>query len=410
MGRQKKTDTEIPPAETDAPKPALKEVTAKHTIVYQDQMKVPVVESESDEPEEAETDDVEVEEEDSERKNRPLSPRARLRDKLSKLGVGSQALKLRIDRLPNYDINGQSGINAEKDYIRTTQCTEAFFDGDDYLEHIRSVAGPGTYWLTLRGGKSVVAQWQERIGGPPLPTPGAVENPTVETYAPAPQVDGFTALLKQAKQFAELQRLFAPQTVNQTQAIANGEAPTAEQALLTLMNADNAVVDTVANKLKGLFRSNNGGGEPERSWLDVIYIAIERDTLPKLVNQFLPQLRAGQPAANPQPTGQPELPPQQTVTPDVAAYQRLIGRLLNAIRVNSDVETELNAIDGFVAIFPEHSATVDQFMNTQTEMLIGGLAQTSPMAAEVAQMPHAKEWIEKLKTAYFNDGGEQQPE
>lgn len=406
MGRLKKTEVEVPAAETDNSKPALKEVTAKHTIVYQEPLKIPVAEPEPEGVEIIETDDVEADDDDVERKNRPLSPRARLREKLAKLGVGNQVLKLRIDRLPQYDINGQSGINAEKDYIRTTQCTEAFFDGDDYLEHIRSIAGPGTYWLTLRGGKSVVAQWQERIGGPPLPISSAVENPTVEAYAPAPQVDGFTALLKQAKQFAELQKLFAPQNGNQSQAVANGEAPTAEQALLTLMNVDNTVVDTVASKLKGLFRSNNGGGEPERSWLDVLYIAIERDTLPKLINQFLPTaLPRQQSAPIQQPTAQPEQQPQ-TVPPDQAAYERLMQLLLQSMRINGDVEPVLIAIDGFVALFPEHGPMVNSFVNAPAEMLLPGLAQASPAAAEIVALPHAKEWIEKLKAAYFPEDNE----
>lgn len=408
MARQKKTENEIPLAETEVQKPALKEVTAKHTITYQEPFKIPVAEPESEEPEDAETDEVETEDDEAERKSRPLSPRARLREKLSRLGVGSQALKLRIDRLPQYEINGQSGINAEKDYIRTTQCTEAFFDGDDYLEHIRSVAGPGTYWLTLRGGKSVVAQWQERIGGPPLQAPGAVENPTVETYVPAPQVDGFTALLKQAKQFAELQKLFAPQAGNPSQIVTNGEAPTAEQALLTLMNADNAVVDTVASKLKGLFRSNNGGGEPERSWLDVLYIAIEKDTLPKLINQFLPMAQPRQQSAPVhQPVVQPEpIPQQQPVPAFTDAYQRVIQILLGTMAANGDIEPVLRIIDGFVDLYPEHGPTIDGFVNTPTEMLLPGLAQISPQAAEIVALPHAKEWIEKLKAAYFPEEGE----
>lgn len=406
MGRQRKTETELLPPENEAQKPALKTVEAKHTIVYNEPVRIPV-EPEPDEADELELAEPEVEDDEAEQKPRPLSPRARLREKLAKLGVGSQSLKLRIDRLPNYEINGQSGINAEKDYIRTTQCTDAFFESDDYLEHIRSVGGPGTYWLTLRGGKSVIAQWQERIGGAPQ-APASAENPTVEAYQPAPQSDALDSLLKQAKKFTELRKLLAPEADNQPRTVANGDAPTTEQALLTLMNADNAVVDAVAGKLRGLFRGNGGGAvEPERSWLDVLYIAIERDTLPKLINQFATQFKpvASNAATGDAPAQQPQ-PVEQQMTPDVAAYHRLIQVLINAMRVNSDPLPVIRAADGFIELFPEHEPMLQGFLNAPVEMLLPALAQTSPMAAEVVAMPHAAEWIGKLKAAYFEEGEE----
>lgn len=408
MGRPKKVIVGETEAESAVKKPALKTVEAVHTIKYSEPVTVPVAEPEPDDTEGLVVDDVELDD-DAEPKARPLSPRARLREKLAKLGVTNQALKLRIDRLPNYDVNGQSGINAEKDYIRTTACTEAFFDSDDYLEHIRSIAGPGTYWLTLRGGKSIVAQWQERIGGAPAIAP--LENPAGEIYQPTPTVDPFASLLKQAKQFAELRKLFAPESDNaQPRQILSSDTPTTEQALLTLMNADNAVVDAVASKLKGLFRGNSGSSnDSEKSWMDVLYMAVERDTLPKLINQFATQFKPGAVNANPQPAQPAPVEPQPS--PDVIAYQRLISVLVNCARVNGDVTPALQAIDGFVALFPEHAGAVDGFLNAPVEMALPAIAQSSPMAAEVVAMPHAAEWFGKLKTAYFdNEEGEEHKE
>lgn len=406
MGRPKKVPTEEIAPEGAVKKPALKTVDAVHTIKYSEPVTVPVTEPEAEEDQEAIADDVEFDEE-VEPKARPLSPRARLRDKLAKLGVTNQALKLRIDRLPNYDINGQSGINAEKDYIRTTACTEAFFDSDDYLEHIRSIAGPGTYWLTLRGGKSIVAQWQERIGGTPQALPSA-ENPSVEVYQPvtAP-FDPMTSLLKQAKQFSELRKLLAPESEPVSRTIATTDAPTTEQALLTLMNADSGIVDTVASKLRGLLRGNNSSGESERSWIDVLYVAIERDTLPKLINQFAAQFRVPQPdqATGNQP---PDSPPP--MSPDVLAQQRLLAVLTTAMRLNGDVATVLPALDGFAELFPEHRGMIEQFLSAEAEQLLTALPQFFPPAAEVVTLPHAKEWVQKLKAVYFGEESEASPD
>lgn len=401
MGRPKKVTVEEIAPESPVKKPALKTVEAVHTIKYSEPVTVPVAEPEPEDDQEAITDEVEFEEE-AEPKSRPLSPRARLREKLAKLGVTNQALKLRIDRLPNYDINGQSGINAEKDYIRTTACTEAFFDSDDYLEHIRSIAGPGTYWLTLRGGKSIVAQWQERIGGAPQALPSA-ENPSVEVYAPAiAPVDPMASLLKQAKQFSELRKLLAPESEHTSRVAANSDAPTTEQALLTLMNADSGIVDTVASKLRGLLRGNNGSSESERSWVDVLYVAIERDTLPKLINQFTAQFRAPQDQA----TGNQLSDSPPPTPPDVLAQQRLLAVLTNALRFNSDVATVLPALDGFTKLFPEHREMIEQFMDAETNNLLAALPGFFPPAAEVVQLPHAAEWIGKLKALYFSEGEE----
>jgi len=397
MGRLKKVEPEAVATETAAKKPAVKTVEAVHTIKYSEPVTVPFAEPEADEADEAGLEVVEFEEDDTESKPRPLSPRARLREKLSRLGVTNQALKLRIDRLPLYDVNGQSGINAEKDYIRTTACTEAFFDSDDYLEHLRSF-GPGTYWLTLRGGKSIVAQWQERIGGAPLPSTSA-ENPSPEIYQAAAPVDPFTALLKQAKQFAELRKLFAPESEAPPRAVANDGQQTTEQALFTLMNADNGLVDVAAGKLRQLLRGNgSNSNDTEKGWLDVLYMAIERDTLPKLVNQFASQFRPG--AAGATSATQPTAPAEQSA-PDAVAYQRLVSVLVNCARTNSDVIPALQAIDGFVALFPEHAGAVDGFLNAPIEMALPALAQSSPMAAEVVAMPHAAEWFTRLKAAYF---------
>lgn len=408
MGRPKKVIAEGTEAENAVKKPAVKTVEAVHTIKYSEPVTVPVTESDPEETDEM-VEAVELDEEETEPKTQSKTLRMRLREKLAKLGVADQTLKLRIDRLPHYDVNGQSGINAEKEYIRTTTCTEAFFDNEDYLEHVRSAGGPGTYWLTVRGGKSILQQWQVRIGGSPQ-AQSSTENPTVESYSPVAPIDPFASLLKQAKQFAELRKLFAPESENQPRPAANSEPQTTEQALLTLMNVDNGIVDTVAGKLRSLLRGNgNASAETEKGWLDVLYMAVERDTLPKLINQFATQFRPGAPVVNGDAPAQPTAPVEAQPSADVVAYQRLISVLINSARVNGDVMPALQAIDGFVALFPEHAGAVDGFLNAPVEMSLPALAQSSPMAAEVVAMPHAAEWFGKLKATYFEGSESEEP-
>lgn len=412
MGRPRKNLVEAEVSESSEAKPATKLVDAKHVITYVEPVKVPASPEESgvDDPEE-----FEFEEDGKPERTQKPSFRTKLRDKLSRNGIAdSEQLRLRIDRLPLYDANGQSGVNAEKEFVRTTTCTEAFITGDEYLDHIRTVAGPGTYWLTLRHKNTIVASWQERIAGNPQTAPSSDALPFDAGTVVNPQnpSDLMDAMFKQFEKFQKFQAAIMPPWMKGFDASqmmqANGQSQplTDETALLHILNREGDVVDKVAGKLKTLLRGDSHS--EEKGWVDVIHAALTSPTLPQTIQVLISQFR--QPTAD-QPMQPATAPPQQpAISPDVAAYERLIQRLLQAVHVNADVEPEMTTIEGFLALFPEHEFTLTQMLNTPTEMLLPALAQTSPMAAEIAQMPHAKEWIEKLKTAYFNDASEGQPE
>jgi hypothetical protein len=410
MGRPKKVVIEELAAESPVKKPSVKTVEAKHVVTYSEPMTIPVADSEPDETEEWLAEDADEATEEP-KASRPPSLRARLKERLEKAGVAGTQLRLRIDRLPLYEINGLSGINAEKEFVRVVSCTESYFDTEDYLENIRAFSGPGTYWLTVRAGKSIVAQWQEKIAGTPQNNnSGTPENPAPIQYQPAAAIDPMASLLKQAKQFGELRKLLAPEIDSQPARVSNDGQQTTEQALLTLMNTDNALVETVASKLGKMFRGNgSSSAEPERSWLDVLYMAIERDTLPKLINQFATQFRPGGTAANGDAPAQPTAPTEQQPSADVVAYQRLVAVLVGCLRTNGDVMPALQAIDGFLALFPEHAAAVDSFLTAPAEIALPALAQSSPMAAEAIALPHAAEWVGKLKAAYFEEIESEEP-
>ena len=74
------------------------------------------------------------------------------------------------------------------------------------------------------------------------------------------------------------------------------------------------------------------------------------------------------------------------------------------LRLNSDVATVLPALDGFVELFPEHRGSVEGLIAAETNQLLGMLPQFFPPAAEVVGLPHAPEWVGKLKAVYFGEG------
>ena len=51
---------------------------------------------------------------------------------------------------------------------------------------------------------------------------------------------------------------------------------------------------------------------------------------------------------------------------------------------------------------------IEQFLSAEPDQLLAALPQFFPPAAEAVQLPHAAEWVGKLKAIYF--GEESEPE
>lgn len=399
MGRPRKVTIETEESDQVAAKPATKTVEAKHTVTYVEPITVPVTETDSA----VETFDDEPDEEIESRERVP-SVRTRLKNKLAKGGItNSEQLRLRIDRLPLYDINGQAGINAEREFLRTITCTENFFMTDDYLDTLRTIGGTGTYWLTLRHKNNIVASWQERIGGA-----SQIEQATIEgiPVAPGGAVDPsamMDAFMRQFEKFQKLQQAMLPPWMKQfnpaemMQPVQSAPATT-EGALMTLLNSDDELLNQAVSKLRKVFRGD-GAAEEKGPW-DAVVALITSSTLPQTIQMLAQQFRAPQQhqaAANQPPDSPPPMPP------DVLAQQRLLAVLTNAMRLNSDVATVLPALDGFAQLFPEHLGMIEQSLSAEPQQLLGALPQFFPPAAEVVGLSHAVEWVEKLKAMYFGE-------
>lgn len=187
MPPKKKSVIEISPPDPETKLPKTKTVAARHTITYEAPVDVPVTDLEPDEPDDIEGEIVEVEEAEERERYRPPSFRAKLKNKFQQKGIGGdETLHFRIDRLPLFDQNGYAGVKADKEFCGIIQCTEKFFDNDEYLIEIQRRYGPGEYWLTVRHKNSVVNSWRERVGGFPSPQ---VSAPVVsENGQIAPQI------------------------------------------------------------------------------------------------------------------------------------------------------------------------------------------------------------------------------
>lgn len=403
MAKKKIEESDVETVEPLPKKPGLTTVEAKHVVTYTQPITVPVKEDDAD----LDDDLDEIDEEETERaKPRTPSLRTRLRDKLSKNGIAdTEQLRLRIDRLPLYDQNGQAGINAEKEFLRTTTCTESFFTSDEYLDHIRAIGGPGTYWLTLRHKNNIVASWQERIGGAPqTETTMTGEVVSVQSNGQVDPSAMMDAFMRHFEKFQKLQNAMMPPWIRQMnpaelmQSSAQPVPATTESALLTLLNADDELLQTAVGKLRKVFRGDGAIAEEKGPW-DAVVAALTSPTLPAVVSQVIASFRQQQPVENPATQPQPQQPP-----PDVAAYQIVIRRLIDSLKLNGEVENVIAAIDGFLNLFPQHQMSVEGLINLPPEQALQMLAQVEPMAAEAVALPHAVEWIQRLRDAYFQPG------
>ena len=328
---------------------------------------------------------------------------------------------LRVDRLPEYETTGKSGVGFRKFCGFLPIPSAEWLRDQCYLEEIQSRwARPGecnSFAICIRKG-SIIFRYLPIVSVEPAPVnslPGLNGMPvdangsTINVYGnpqnPADLMDAFT------KQFATFQKLQAAMLppwaknldptamVQSQQQVASPAANTTEGALMTLLNADDELLNQAVGKLRKVFRGD-GAVEEKGPW-DAVVALLTSPTLPETISMLAQQFRVAQPAnGHAQPEAQPQIPL------DVQAQQRLLAALTNAMRLNINPEEALPAIDGFLALFPEQRQVIEQLLGAEPTQLLGALPQFFPPAAEVVGLPHAPEWVGKLKAVYFGDGEE----
>lgn len=385
-------------------------VREKHTVVTQWVQNKPLG---ADAVAEAETDDDEsfIDE---------LSADDPIAEVVEEMAESSLDWSLTVYRLPSFEENGKAGAGYKKFCGSIPIPSPTWLRHQQYLEEIqRGFArnGESNYFkIEARKGNRIKKELGvvaieplsaanvPGVAGLPVDANGSTINVYGNQQNPFDMMEAFT------KQFATFQKLqtamlppwaknLDPLAMTQQQPAAAPVVNTTEGALMTLLNSDDQLLTAATGKLRKLLKGSDDAADEKSVW-DFLTALVTSPTLPQTVQTVIAQFRAPQ---NHQATASqpPDTPPQ--VSPDVAAYQRLLTMLTNSMRLNGDVTTALAALDGFTALFPEHRGNVESFLDLDTQQLLQMLAQSFPSAAEVVELPHAAEWVGKLKAAYFGE-------
>jgi hypothetical protein len=425
-------------------------VEAEHTIRFRKPLDVATLESESEEEEDVEEfEEPEIEEPDGEqpRRRTALSFRSKLKKELGDRGIGSdEQLRLRIDRLPYYEINGNTGINAEKEFVRNIPCAKEFVLNDEYLDEVSKSCGPGAYWFTLRHKNTVVKMWHMKISGPPIapvPTEAGQGSPQV-IYQPAPNQPQQPAAvqdpLAQMRQAFKLVRdlredlgLMMPQQSAPAPAVPTDPKIAALQLIAENPDVMEKIGTGIAKTVLG-----SKSGEDSDPWATVAIEAIKSgqasQIVATLVREIMGPIRniwgnnngqaqvAQAPVQNQTRPEQPQQPGQlapgqeagQVATPgdgaggvagDVHQHSaaqnaldpadELIYALIGAMERQSSMAEAQSIVNVAVFRAPELRQSIDELINLPTDQILALVTAYHP---PVAQMPHATEWLDALIT------------
>jgi hypothetical protein len=457
MGRRRKpvTEPELPDTDADLqqPKSTRQVVEAEHTIRFRKPLDVGTLEPEPAEEQEEieEFEDLHIEDPDEgQSRRRPaLTFRSKLKKELGDRGIGGdEQLKLRIDRLPYYEANGNTGINAEKEFVRNIPCSKEFVLNDEYLDEVSKSCGPGAYWFTLRHKNTIVKMWHMKISGPPPIAPVTAEagqgGPQV-VYQPAPNqqqqpvaVQDPLAQMRQAFKLVRELRDDLGLMMPQPSPPPAPPPPTDPKVAALQLIAENP--DVMEKIGSGIAKTVLGskGGDDSNPWAEVAKEAIKSGQAPQivatLIREFMAPLRNlwgnnnGQAQMAPPPvqnqtqpghSQQDQLAPGQEmgqaadpgrapggVAEDVHQHgapqdalepaDQLIYLLIAAMERQATMPEAKNIIN--VAIFraPELRASIDELINLPTDQILALVTAYHP---PVAEMAHAREWLESLIAA-----------
>jgi len=222
MPSKKKTKPDLEIVEDDAGldarpvnAPARKVVETK-TITYEE----PVSETDDEDMEEGFI----IEDKPSYRKA-AKSERTKAKERWQKKrGVTGGLYRIRIDRLPMFDVNGQTGVNAERKFVKMiSSCTGKYVDDEEYLEVIRGMiqtgqTQPGAFWVQILDSQGIVDQWAEFLDGgmpatiqaQPIAVPDPANPGQVIVQMPQQsqiQTDPFAEFDKTLKMFERMEKM-----------------------------------------------------------------------------------------------------------------------------------------------------------------------------------------------------------
>jgi hypothetical protein len=326
-----------------------------------------------------------------------------------------------VYRLPNFDIDGRTDVRAPY----RERVGKIPFNPQTYEDEITTlfarpglknifvceVRKDGIYYSVLPVLRTAPPSPQEMPGlyaSPAQTTNGATQ--TIIQPAPLPPVDPLANIREALKLIADVKKVF-PEAEAATP-IQQPQINTTEQALLHLMNQDGSMVETIADKLKGLMRSKDNGREI--GWMDLVMEAIKSDVFPKMIrearNLMLETRQNGMPA-NPQaqatPQGLSNTQPNGNGTDQANNLNTLPQNLPPEIALLNltiqDCVQQLPApeaaarIEAFATLHPTVNPFIDMFIGMTPDMVLAWLSNAIPQAASITQLPYAKDWVSALQ-------------
>lgn len=450
-------------AEVDPEAVPTQEVEAIHTVKYKQPMRVPI-EVQPDEPEEEEEDfeeEIEIDEEKPKRRAPQPTFRNKIKQKFLDRGIGGgELISLRIDQMPNYSVDGISGINAEKIFCDAVKVTEDYFDNDAYLSNILRKFGPGDYWLTARVKNSIVHNWIERIGAPGAASPSTrtegesgyvFQNPLYPApQAPAIAPKSLKEQLSEAVDLLTLVRKIDGRSEANTQQIV--QAPISEdvqlasilmkdpdikaKAIKGLLGTAGQEADLMTLVIENLDKILTAGGKALEGVIQTAVVGVQQIKAQNGDHQNGQAQAERQNSQMGQDNGDAELPgrshnnrsiqeqekvPMQVGTQNVQSYGHqgannenpnsngaspedqaldfILGQCAQKVPIKIAADRLFNVAEEIRKKAPANSIDgyVEMFADTPLDFLVQWLGSTYPDSQTILDMPHAKDWIAGLQ-------------
>ena len=374
--------------ESDEPDPIAEET---HRVVTTWKKKVPV----------GSTNNVEVIEVAPE----PAAPRPPdpIEELLREIGVSPQQWSMTVQRLPNYERDGNCSPTAKK-----IICATLPFDAN-YAETIQARFArpnkPNDFLVAVRCGNRIHS-YLPVVQVEYLAPDNATADPAQAIYAVPAAVEARDAFAELEKALRMVKRMNDALGVSQTLQPPPPEPPklTTEAALMHLANED---PEQIARMRDRIFGRDNPTSEPESAWAPFVKELLP--TVPVLAQGLLMWL-GGQAQANPaalespgQITSPPVIPPAEPPPPQPTAEQHVLSNILTALSQNAQTQ-EIAALLAHMemrepAIKPLISFLTDQ----EPAEVLEYLRQLVPLAAEITQRDYAENWVKSVQQHFFDD-------
>lgn len=392
-----------------------------HKIVTTFKKEVPIEEAEGlTESDEIDLEDSEEEEEE------PLDP---IQQMLADLNVSEHAHSwtMVVERLPNYEKDGRTDVMSKRVNCGTRPVTPDFIE--DIRREFARPYKPNHFRITIKRNGKIFSHWPEALSLEPPPydeiaafeAKAAASTPPAITINNPGQPQSFKQVIDQIKQLADLRTALFPELTNQSQQTAQAAAPaqplTTEAALLHLASQDESLIEKATSAISRIFRKAEGGAR-EIGFIDIVYSAIQNNTIPQIVREFRAMMVEGAALNGQHPQPQPSMPTApgagsapvhtppgapaglnnlQPISNQIPPHIELLNFAINACMRNAPITETADWIDSFHEIRPQVLPFIEAFLKMSPDEALQWLAMSVDGGERLAQAPHARQWIEALQ-------------